>query len=131
MENWVTPSTICVAYFMDSATSDSLVPLEVAVRCIYSAAYEDSPTPERLTGLAQAVVALGPVYLRGCQGDVAPVAENDLREALVRDCGEALHFIDGRAPLRGLFISTEAIDRAIALLGDSLPTAAGPLQATG
>ena len=116
---------------MDSRIPGNLVPLEVAVRCIYSAAYSDSPTTERLTGLAQAVIALGPVYLRGCQGDVASVAENDLRDALVRDCGEALHFMDGRAPLRGLFISREAMDRAIVLLGDSLPTVEGPLQATG
>jgi hypothetical protein len=114
--------------FMDSGLPDDLVLLEVAVHCIYSAAYDDLPTTERLTGLAQAVIALCPVYTRGCQGDVAPVAENDLRDALVRDCGAALHFTDGRAPLHGLFITKEAIDRAIELLGHPVPNTPSPLQ---
>jgi len=55
------PATAKSARMPESNPSD-LVPLEIAVRCIFSAIYDDAPTHERLTGLAQALVALVPVY---------------------------------------------------------------------
>jgi hypothetical protein len=122
---------------MNDQTAGDLVPLEIAVRCIFSAIYDDAPTLERLTGLAQAVVVLVPVYAGAANGDASPIPERELRDGLVREAGAVMHFRDGRPLLTNLFISAGSVDHAIKLLAGperqsaSSDIASEPRQAAG
>ena len=139
MENEVTRPTTDFTriLLMNDRTAGDLVPLEIAVRCIFSAIYDDAPKHERLTGLAQAVVALVPVYAGASNGEVSPVGESELRDGLVRDAGAVMHFRDRRPALTSLFVSSASIDQAIKLLaGPERPIpspdiASGARQAAG
>ncbi len=101
---------------MNDQTSLDLVPLEIAVRCVFSAIYDDVPTPERLSGLAQAMVVLVPVYKQTSDGEVSTVTDAELRDGLVRDAGTIVQFHDGRPALTNLFIAATSVDHAIRML---------------
>jgi hypothetical protein len=101
---------------MNDRNSADLVPLEIAVRCVFSAIYDDVPTPERLSGLAQAMVVLVPVYTQAPHGEVSTVTDADLRDGLVRDAGTIVQFPDGRPALTNLFIAATSVDHAIRML---------------
>ena len=88
------------------------------MRCIFSAIYDDAPSHERLTGLAQAVVALVPVYRALPQGNFSPLTENQLRHGLTRDVGTVIEFSDGSPALTNLFISSRSLEQAIAMLAE-------------
>ena len=103
---------------MQKSTIADLISLEIAVRCIFSAVYDDAPTHERLTGLAQAVVALVPIYRSLPQGGFSSLTENQLRDAVARDAGAVIEFRDGRPALADLFISATSLERAIAMLAE-------------
>lgn len=103
---------------MRESPTGGLISLEIAVRCIFSAIYDDAPSHERLTGLAQAVVALVPIYRSLPQGNFSPLTENQLRDGLTRDVGTVIEFRDGRPALTDLFISSTSLERAIAMLAE-------------
>lgn len=106
---------------MKDANDTELVPLEIAVQCVYSAAYDDAPTNERLTGLAQALVALMPVYARVSNAEASLVPASRLRDGLVRDCGNEMRFSDGSPALTNLFVPSNAIQHAITMLAEPDP----------
>lgn len=67
-----------------------MVSLHTAVRRIFAVVYRDEPaTAERLAGLAKAVAAIVPVYLRAAVGELRVVHEDELREERV-DCAQLL-----------------------------------------
>ena len=103
---------------MQESTTRDLISLEIAVRCIFSAIYDDAPNPERLTGLAQALVALVPVYRAAPGGRASVLTESELRDGLIRDAGAVMQFRDGRPNLVELFISSTSLERAIAMLAE-------------
>ena len=110
----------------NDSTNNELIELEIAVRCIFSAIYDDAPTQERLTGLAQAVVALVPVYRSAPGCEIAAVSETELRDGLVRDAGAVMQFRDGRPALGHLFISSMSLEHAISLLAEPQESLAYP-----
>ena len=116
-----------------------LVPLHVAVRVVYLAVYrrehdEEGANDERLTGLAQAIAALVPLYTtsRNEEG-VRRLTDEEVSEGRVRRAGRELQFSDSRPPLGELRISRTGMDHVIGLLesvkedpapaqtGDSVP----------
>jgi hypothetical protein len=101
---------------MDRPNPGDLIPLEIAVQCIFSAAYDLEPTNERLTGLAQAVVALVPVYVRAPTGEVSLVDESALRDGLVKEGGALIRFSDGRPDLHDLFAPADSVEHARKIL---------------
>jgi hypothetical protein len=108
---------------MKGSPTNDLIPLEIAVRCLFSAIYDDAPTHERLTGLAQALVALVPVYMRAPEGGVSAVTESQLRDGLVRDAGTAIQFRDGRPAIEDLFVSSMSLENATSMLAEpQVPT---------
>jgi hypothetical protein len=101
---------------MQERRSGAVVSLHTAVRRIFAVVYRDEPaTTERLAGLANAVAAIVPVYVRAARGELRAIHEDELRDEKV-DCAE-------------LLVSRTSVEHAIEMLkacdDPSLPPANG------
>jgi hypothetical protein len=100
----------------------NLVLLHIAVRMVYAAVYHRSDKPEavtheRLSGIAQCMAALVPLYSGVSTHTVARrLSQEDLAGAMVRRGGKEIHFLDGRPALLTVSVSRTGIDHVIGLL---------------
>jgi hypothetical protein len=100
----------------------NLVLLHIAVRMVYAAVYHrrdklEAVTHERLSGIAQCMAALVPLYIAGTTHTMARrLSQEDLAGAIVRRGGTEIHFTDGRPALLTVCVSRTGIGHVIALL---------------
>jgi hypothetical protein len=108
-----------------------LVLLRDAVRLVYAAVFyrraDSAVSQERLAGIAHAMAALVPIYVREShyvrESDMTVLAAPrrltpaELAGAMVRRGGAELHFSDGRPALRDPQVTRTGIEHVIRLLG--------------
>jgi hypothetical protein len=101
-------------------STGSLVPLHMAARMVYAAVYQarkNAASHERLGGLAQAIVALIPIYTIAC-GETEPrrIPEAQLAGGVIKLGGKEVQFTDGRPAITGVLVTRTGIDHVIKLL---------------
>jgi hypothetical protein len=101
-------------------STGSLVPLHMAARIVYAAVYQphkSAASHERLGGLAQAIVALIPIYTIP-RGETQPrrIPEPQLTGGVIRLGGKEVRFTDGRPAITGVLVTRTGIDHVIKLL---------------
>jgi hypothetical protein len=106
-----------------------LIPLDMATALIFRRVYEERMqlgTPGRLTahldGLAYTLAELAPIYVyeRNGQG-VRALSKEELAGALFQDGARAISYVDGRATLKNLAMSTKHIPGVVQTLIASSP----------
>ena len=96
-----------------------MVSLHTAVRRIFAVVYREEPvTAERLAGLANAVAAIVPVYVRAAGGELRAIHEDEL--------------CDDKVDSTQLLVSRTSVEHAIEMLkardDPSLPPVNGTLE---
>ena len=109
---------------MDQKAANDLIPLELAVQAVYARVYEAEhrkADPGQLNEIAQAIAALVPVFTYDKDPtSVRRLSEQDLQKGLFREGGRIMIFPDGRAPVRTLAVSGEALDIVLRELSGGL-----------
>jgi hypothetical protein len=100
-----------------------LVPLGLATRLISARAYgaDARMSLHRLTGIAHTMAALVPIY--ACDSDeheFRRLTDEELLSGFFRKDGGELHFSDGRAPVRNLAATHDAIAEVVRLLASAV-----------
>jgi len=91
---------------MHERRTGAVVSLHTAVRRIFAVVYRDEPaTAERLAGLANAVAAVVPVYVRAAGGELRTIHEDELR--------------DDKTVCAELLVSRTSVEHAIEMLKPS------------
>jgi hypothetical protein len=101
-----------------------LVPLELAARTIYQRVYEEQHRKmgracgvDELNGIAYAIISLVPIFT--CDNDpqtLRQLSDDEVLKGLLRDGGRMMIFIDGRAVIPNLAVSTTELERVASLL---------------
>jgi hypothetical protein len=110
---------------MDEKTiMHDLVPLELAARTIYQRVYEEQHRNtgracgvDELNGIAYAIISLLPIFTYDDNPQtLRQLSDDEVLKGLLRDGGRMLIFIDGRATIPNLAVSTTELERVAVLL---------------
>jgi hypothetical protein len=101
-----------------------LVPLELAARTIYQRVYEEQHRKtgracgvDELNGIAYAIISLLPIFTYAEDPQTLRQLSNDeVLKGLLRDGGRLMIFVDGRATIPNLAVSTTELERVAVLL---------------
>ena len=105
-------------------TTHDLVPLELAARTIYQRVYEEQHRKtgracgvDELNGIAYAIISLVPIFTYDKDPQALRQLSNDeVLKGLLRDGGRTMIFVDGRATIPNLAVSTTELERVASLL---------------
>ena len=107
---------------MNDSLRSKLVPMDVAVKLVWSSVYEATTSAERkediLNSLATTFSVASPVYEFHTGASIPPRAlkKNELEGGIFRNGGKELHFIDGRQPRRNLAVTADEVSATIEAL---------------